>query len=160
MFVIPVDGIDTDMIFHNRHLAITEPAKMAPHAFGNLAGYEHFPTWVEPGDLVWVGANFGCGSSRQQAVDALMALGVQAVIGRSFGAIYWRNAVNAGLPVLTCDEDLDHVPVRTGDRIRIDLASGRIELLQQGQVVMARPLGAVPLGIVQRGGLLVSGAQA
>lgn len=160
VFVIPVDGIDTDMIFHNRHLAITEPAKMAPHAFGNLAGYEHFPTWVEPGDLVWVGANFGCGSSRQQAVDALMALGVQAVIGRSFGAIYWRNAVNAGLPVLTCDEDLDHVPVRTGDRIRIDLASGRIELLQQGQVVMARPLGAVPLGIVQRGGLLVSGAQA
>jgi 3-isopropylmalate dehydratase small subunit len=159
VFVIPVDSVDTDMIFHNRHLAITEPAKMAPHAFGNLDGYQHFASWAQPGDLVWAGANFGCGSSRQQAVDALLALGVRAIIARSFGAIYWRNAINAGLPALVCEQRLDALPVRTGDRIRVDLAAGRIELLQQGTVVPARPLGEVPLAIVGRGGLLASEAR-
>lgn len=154
LFVIPVDNVDTDMIFHNRHLAITELAQMAPHAFGNLAGYEHFPKWAQPGDVVWVGSNFGCGSSRQQAVDALLALGVGALLAPSYGAIYWRNAVNGGLPALTCAVQPADIGAVTGDRVRLDLASGRLELLDKGQTVQAQPLGDVPLSIYQRGGLL------
>ncbi|MBN2358120.1 MAG: homoaconitate hydratase [Deltaproteobacteria bacterium] len=154
LFVVPVDNVDTDMIFHNRHLAITDPAQMAPHAFGNLEGYQHFPQWAQPGDVVWAGSNFGCGSSRQQAVDALLALGVGALVASSYGAIYWRNAVNGGLPALTCAALPAEVGAQTGDRVRIDLATGRIELIDKGQVIEARPLGEVPLSIYKRGGLL------
>jgi len=154
LFVIAVDNVDTDMIFHNRHLAITELAQMAPHAFGNLEGYQQFPKWAQPGDVVWVGSNFGCGSSRQQAVDALLALGVGALLAPSYGAIYWRNAVNGGLPALTCAVRPAAVGAATGDRVRLNLATGRLELLDQGKTVAAQPMGEVPLSIYQRGGLL------
>ena len=92
--------IDTDMIYHNAHLAVTDIDKMGQYAFGNLEGYKDFADKVQTGDIVLAGDNFGSGSSRQHAVDCFKALGVQAVIARSFGAIYKRNAINSGFPII------------------------------------------------------------
>ncbi|MBN2608773.1 MAG: hypothetical protein JXA64_06630 [Candidatus Fermentibacteraceae bacterium] len=105
LWVLKQDGrlfsdIDTDMIYHNAHLAVTETEKMGQYAFGNLEGYQNFADMAEPGDLVLAGDNFGSGSSRQHAVDCFKALGVQAVAARSFGAIYKRNAINSGFPII------------------------------------------------------------
>lgn len=154
LYLVPIDDIDTDMIFHNRHLAITDLQGMGEHCFGNLDGHQGFPAWVRPGDVVWVGGNFGCGSSRQQAVDAFRALGVSALIARSYGSIYWRNAVNAGLPALTCSSDPVAFGAATGDRARVNLATGTIELPDKGLLIKAQPLGEVPLQIYHRGGLI------
>jgi 3-isopropylmalate/(R)-2-methylmalate dehydratase small subunit len=121
-----IDDIDTDMIFHNAHLHITDPIEMARHAFGNLPGWEDFPEKCRDGDILVVGKNFGCGSSRQQAVDCFIALGVQAIIGESFGAIYKRNAINSGWPLLICHGILD-TDIVSGDELKIDLENSTIE---------------------------------
>ena len=104
IWVIHKDNIDTDMIFHNRYLAITDIREMGQYAFDNLKGFEDFSRKAKPGDIIITGKNFGCGSSRQQAVDCFASLGIQAIIAESFGAIYERNAINAAFPVITCKE--------------------------------------------------------
>jgi 3-isopropylmalate/(R)-2-methylmalate dehydratase large subunit len=150
-WVVDVDSVDTDMIFHNRHLAETDPAKMGQHAFGNLPGWEDFPQKAREGDILVLGANFGCGSSRQQAVTCFASLGVTALLGRSFGAIYERNAINAGMPVMRCDWTGQ---IRNGDEIEVDLASGAVRNLTRELELAARPLSNVQLAIYRRGGLL------
>ncbi len=153
-WVIDIDSIDTDMIYHNRHLAETDPARMGRHAFGNLPGWERFAEEVKPGDVIFVGANFGAGSSRQQAVTCFLTLGVGAIVARSYGAIYERNAINEALAVLTADWTSDHVG--HGDRIRIDLGRGRAVNLTRGVDIPIRPMSEVQLAIYRRGGLLAS----
>jgi len=143
-------NIDTDMIFHNRHLAVTDPAEMGRYAFGNLPGWEDFPAKAAPGDFVVVGPNFGCGSSRQQAVDCFLTLGVAALIAPSYGAIYERNAINAGLPVLVAD--LRDAGLQNGQGIRVDLNTGAITW--EGGGLKAEPFSRVQMDIYQRGGLL------
>jgi len=96
-----VSDIDTDMIFHNQYLAITDIAKMGQYSFDNLEGFKNFAELAKPGDIILAGDNFGSGSSRQQAVDCFRCLGVQAIIARSYGAIYKRNAINSAFPVIT-----------------------------------------------------------
>ncbi|MCK5036394.1 MAG: 3-isopropylmalate dehydratase [Candidatus Sabulitectum sp.] len=96
-----VSDIDTDMIFHNQYLAITDIAKMGQYSFDNLEGFKDFAELAKPGDIILAGDNFGSGSSRQQAVDCFRCLGVQAIIARSYGAIYKRNAINSAFPVIT-----------------------------------------------------------
>jgi len=152
VWLLDRDNIDTDMIYHNRHLAETDAAKMSQHTCGNLPGYEDLPNRVRPGDIIVAGANFGCGSSRQQAVDCFKALGVTALIARSFGAIYERNALNAGLAVLVAD--LLHAGVADGQVVWVDLKSGLIRW--QGGEMTAQPLSDVNLEIYQRGGLLTA----
>ncbi len=151
MWLIAKDNIDTDMIFHNRHLAITKLEEMGPHAFGNLGGWEDFAKRAKPGDIVVTGKNFGCGSSRQQAVDCLRALGVALVVAESFGAIYERNAINTGMAILSAE--LLHAGLEDGDEIEVELASGNVRL-PSGQVVAGRPFSEVQMHIYQRGGLL------
>ena len=151
-WVVEQDHIDTDMIFHNRHLAETDPARMGQHAFGNLAGWEDFPSKAEPGDLIFTGANFGAGSSRQQAVTCFASLGVTAIVARSFGAIYERNAINEAMPVVSADWPAG--AVESGDRVRVELATGVITNLTRGTTLQARPLSEVELAIYRRGGLL------
>jgi 3-isopropylmalate dehydratase small subunit len=121
-----IDDIDTDMIFHNSHLHITELEKMGPLAFGNLPGWQDFPKKAQPGDILVVGHNFGCGSSRQQAVDCFIALGIQAIIGESFGAIYKRNAINSGLPLLAVPGILN-TDIQSGDELKIGLEHSSVE---------------------------------
>ncbi len=153
-WVVPVDDIDTDMIFHNRHLAETDVAKMGQYAFGNLPGWEDFPNKAADGDVLFVGGNFGCGSSRAQAVDCFKSLGVTALVARSFGAIYERNAINSALPALAADWLEDEV--RDGDDVEVDLATGLVINHTTGAQIEASPLSPVQLAIYRRGGLLRS----
>lgn len=148
-----IDDIDTDMIFHNAHLAITDPAQMGPHAFGNLPGWKDFPQRVQPGDILFLGHNFGAGSSRQQAVDCFQALGVAALVGQSFGAIYLRNAINAGFPILSAPR-LRVSDLTDLEPVSLNFSSGAITRLKTGKVLSAQPMTEVQLEIYQSGGLL------
>jgi 3-isopropylmalate dehydratase small subunit len=151
VWIVDRDNVDTDMIYHNRHLAVTDPALMGQHAFGNLPGWEDFARKVRPGDIVVTGKNFGCGSSRQQAVDCFQTLGVAALIAESFGAIYERNAINAGLPLVVAD--LRGRGLKDGDEITVDLKTSRITWA--GGEAHGEPFSSVQMSIYQRGGLLV-----
>ena len=149
---VPVDNIDTDMIFHNRHLAITDIREMGQYTFGNLTGYEEFPKKARPGDIVITGGNFGCGSSRQQAVDCFRSLGISLIVARSFGAIYERNAINAGFPILTGDFALHEL--QDAETVRVDLVKGEIRRSSDGTVFQISPFTDVQRDIYLRGGLL------
>ena len=146
------DNIDTDMIFHNRYLAITDIKEMGQYTFDNLAGYEDFAKKAQPGDILITGKNFGSGSSRQQAVDCFISLGISAVVAESFGAIYERNAINAALPIITC-RDISGLEPADGDRIRINLLTGELKNLRTGSAVSAEPFSEVQFEIYNNGGL-------
>ncbi|MCK4680536.1 homoaconitate hydratase, partial [bacterium] len=152
VWIVGKDDIDTDMIFHNRHLAITDIDEMGQHTFGNLPGWESFPSDVVTGDIVVVGSNFGCGSSRQQAVDCFTSLGVSLLIAESFGAIYERNAINAGMPIMAAN--LSDEGLKSGDEIEVDLTTGKVKVLATGKVLEGRRFSDVQMEIYQRGGLL------
>ncbi len=152
VWLVGHDNIDTDMIYHNRHLAVTDPGEMGQYTFGNLDGWRDFPAKVKPGDIVVTGSNFGCGSSRQQAVDCFSALGVALIIAESFGAIYERNAINAGLPIMTAD--LADSGLADGDEIEVDLSTGTITVAVSGSRLQGRPFSDVQMDIYRRGGLL------
>ncbi len=108
-----IDDIDTDMIYHNKYLAITDRAQMGQYTFDNLEGYRDFASKAQKDDIVVVGANFGSGSSRQQAVDCFRTLGVTSIFALSYGAIYKRNAINSGFPILEIEE-IDMEALATG----------------------------------------------
>jgi len=150
-WVVDVENIDTDMIFHNRYLAITDLAEMGQYTFDNLEGWTDFADKAAAGDIVVTAGNFGCGSSRQQAVDCFKALGVQALVARSFGAIYERNAINAGQPLIVAD--LIAAGLKSGDEITVDLESG--EIAWDGGSLQGQPFSQVQMSIYKRGGLLV-----
>jgi 3-isopropylmalate dehydratase small subunit len=158
VWIIPVNNIDTDMIFHNRYLAITDIAQMGRHTFDNLAGWEDFAKKAAPGDIVIAGGNFGAGSSRQQAVDCFISLGIRAIVARSFGAIYERNAINAGLPVL--NGDLVAAGLESGEEVTLDFASGKVERRRTGEVLHVEPFSETQMAIYRRGGLLGAGGPA
>jgi len=151
VWVIPVDNIDTDMIFHNRYLAITNLAEMGQYTFDNLKGWEDFAKKAKPGDIVITGKNFGAGSSRQQAVDCFISIGTALIIAESFGAIYERNAINGGFPIMNAD--LLKSGLKDGDEIEVDLSTGGIRL-PSGNVIQGQPFADVQLDIYKRGGLL------
>ena len=152
--VIPLDNIDTDMIYHNRHLTVTDPAAMGQYTFGNLKGWENFPQIVKAGDIVIIaGVNFGCGSSRQQAVDCFKSLGVILILAKSFGAIYERNAINSGFPILTA-VDIDKLSLKTGDKIEVDLSSGKTKNILTQNEILGSPFSQIQMEIYQREGLL------
>jgi homoaconitate hydratase family protein/3-isopropylmalate dehydratase small subunit len=153
IWLVQRDNIDTDMIFHNRYLAITDIKEMGQHTFENLKGFEDFPGKAKPGDIIVSGKNFGCGSSRQQAVDCFTALGVQAVVAESYGAIYERNAINASFPVIT-GKDLSDLDLKDGDKIRIDLRNGELINLRNNKKCLSEPFSDTQFEIYQRGGLL------
>lgn len=153
IWIISRDNIDTDMIFHNRYLSITEMREMGQYTFDNLKGYEDFAKKAHPGDIIVTGKNFGCGSSRQQAVDCFTSLGVQLIIAESFGAIYERNAINAAFPILVANGLLKG-RMENGDLIRVNLQTGQMENLKNGQQYNAEPFSDVQYEVYQKGGLL------
>jgi 3-isopropylmalate/(R)-2-methylmalate dehydratase large subunit len=155
VWVIDKDNVDTDMIFHNRHLAVTDVAQMGRYTFGNLAGWEDFAAKAAPGDIIVTGSNFGAGSSRQQAVGCFISLGVRAIIARSFGAIYERNAVNAGLPVLV--GGLVASGLRSGEEITVDFASGEVTRHSTGERLRVEPFSAIQMSLYEKGGLFGAG---
>ena len=151
------DDIDTDMIFHNRYLAITEVAKMGQYALDNLKGWEDFAKRAQPGDIVLAGKNFGAGSSRQQAVDCFRALGIGAIVAESYGAIYKRNAINSGFPIVSLpDLTRVHEQFKAGDLLEVDLETGRLTL--NGQTAFqGEPFSKVQMDIYQAGDLFAYG---
>ena len=150
VWVINHDNIDTDMIYHNRYLTITDLAQMGQYTFDNLAGWEGFAKKAKPEDIVVVGKNFGAGSSRQQAVDCFVSLGVSLVIGESFGAIYERNAINKGFPIVTAD--LISTGLESGQVIEVDLEQALVTLPSGDRVQGG--FSEVQMTIYKKGGLL------
>ena len=152
-WVIKKDNIDTDMIFHNRYLSITDINEMGQYTFGSLKGYENFAKKAKKGDIVITGKNFGCGSSRQQAVDCFKSLGIGVIVAESFGAIYERNAINSAMPLLVADDLVN--AVNDKDIISVDFMTGEIKNKTQGKSYQAKPFSEVQIDIYERGGLLL-----
>ncbi len=152
VWYIPIDNVDTDMIFHNRYLSITEMEEMGQYTFDNLEGYEDFARNAKSGDIVITHKNFGSGSSRQQAVDCFKALGIQAIVAESYGAIYERNAINAAFPIMTCD-NIAKLNLADGDIVRLDLETGKISNTSKNISVQGERFSEVQLEIYQNGGL-------
>ncbi len=154
VWIIQQDNIDTDMIFHNRHLTVTDPAAMGQYTFGNLKGWEDFPQKASRGDIVVIaGENFGCGSSRQQAVDCFKSLGISLIIAKSFGAIYERNAINSGFPILVVP-DIDKLDLKDGDKIDVNLSSGEMTAVSTQEKISGTSFSSIQMEIYQREGLL------
>ena len=116
------NDVDTDQILASQYLLLPNIDEMKGHAFVSLS--DTFASELKPGDLIVAGDNFGCGSSREQAPAVLKALGVQAVVGKSFAPIFYRNAINIGLPVLVSPELSD--AVKEGDEASLDLTAGTV----------------------------------
>jgi 3-isopropylmalate dehydratase small subunit len=150
------DNVDTDQIYHNQWLAVTDVAEMGKYAFGNLKGWEDFPQRAKPGDVIVVGANFGAGSSRQHAVDCFRALGIQLIIAASFGAIYKRNAINAGMPILALP-GVSGEDFADGDTVRVDVENGTAENVDRRLTLSGEPWSAVQTDIFRAGDLFAYG---
>ena len=143
------NNVNTDVIFPGKYTyALLEPEEMAQHALEDLD--PEFADKVKPGDVIVAGRNFGCGSSREQAATCLKYAGVKAVVARSFARIFFRNAVNQGLPVIQSEEAVDSL--ETGDSISIDLKQGLIQT-SKGLFHFA-PLPEFVLGLLDEGGLI------
>jgi 3-isopropylmalate/(R)-2-methylmalate dehydratase small subunit len=142
------DDVNTDVIFPGKYTySISDRQEMAQHALEDLD--PDFVKNVRPGDIVVAGKNWGCGSSREQAVIALKEIGVGAIVARSFARIYFRNCINEGLPIVTCDA-VDGV--ETGEEITIDFEAGKVST-PRGEYAFP-PLPASVLEILNAGGLV------
>ena len=151
-----IENIDTDQIYHNAHLHITEKEKMGEYTFGNLEGWKDFPHKSKLGDILVVGRNFGAGSSRQQAVDCFVSLKIGAILSPSFGAIYFRNAVNSGFPVLRCPaikQLVEEEKLETGDEIQVFFVSGKATVVDKNVSFHVFPMSKVQHEIYLAGGL-------
>ena len=144
------DSVDTDVIIPARYLTTTDPAELAEHALEDLD--PGFASAVQPGDVVVAGSNFGCGSSREHAPVALKGAGVGAVVARSFARIFFRNAINTGLVIVTCPELVNVTD--SGDEIDVDLAKGAASNVTKNQSFHPEPLPDFILEIVACGGLV------
>ena len=155
VWIIPKDDIDTDMIFHNRYLTITDIKEMGQYTFDNLKGFEDFAKKAQPGDIVVTNKNFGAGSSRQQAVDCFLSLGISCILAESYGAIYERNAINAAMPILTYDEGtFESVELQYGDAVRVDFITGEFINLRNNRSTRINKFYDAQLEIYRNGGLL------
>ena len=143
------DDIDTDAIIPGKYLTINTPDELAIHAFEGVR--PEFARGVKEGDIIVAGFNFGCGSSREHAPLALKGVKVKCIIAKSFARIFFRNAINIGLPLLECQET-DRI--EEGDHIEVDFASGIISNTEKDQTYDATPLPDFVRGIVDAGGLI------
>ncbi len=142
------DNIDTDVLAPG-HLMKLSPPELAGHCLEAID--VDFAKSVRVGDFVVAGQNFGLGSSREQAAISLKLLGVQAVIATSFARIFYRNALNLGLPALFCDEANQ---IRSGDELDVDPVGGTIHNLTSRQILTCRPIPAHLMAMVSSGGLI------
>ncbi|MDD5398450.1 MAG: 3-isopropylmalate dehydratase small subunit [Dehalococcoidia bacterium] len=144
------NNIDTDAIIAARYLNMHDPAELAAHCMEDID--PDFLQRVRPGDIIVAEANFGCGSSREHAPSAIKASGISCVIGKSFARIFFRNAINTGLPLLECAEAVDNI--KQGDTIEVDLPTGTITNLSTGKMFKAKPYPGFMMEIIDSGGLI------
>jgi 3-isopropylmalate/(R)-2-methylmalate dehydratase small subunit len=143
-------NVDTDAIIPARYLSISEPAKLAKHCMEGID--KNFVKKVKPGDIMIATTNFGSGSSREHAPLAIKAAGVSCIIAKSFARIFFRNAINIGLPLLECDEAVDKT--EAGDMLEVDLAKGRIKNQTRRIEFRARPYPDFMAKLISAGGLV------
>lgn len=144
------DNVDTDVILPGKYLVLTDPKELAKHAMAGLD--ESFPEKARKGVVVVGGKNFGCGSSREQAPLALKYAGVQCVLAESFARIFFRNAINIGLPVLEATGVA--AKVDEGDVLEVDFEAGKVEDIMKKQSLQATKLPPFIVEILSDGGLI------
>lgn len=150
------DDVDTDLIYHNKYLAETDPKQMPQYAFEYYPGMENFAKEVKPGDFVVAGRNFGCGSSREHAVYCLQYAGVPCVLAETCSRIYYRNAINNGYPVLFVKGLSDAIKsgaIKNGDMLEVDLDTGAIHDVDTGTDVHGDAVSDLEHEIMEAGGL-------
>ncbi|MGI6434582.1 MAG: 3-isopropylmalate dehydratase small subunit [Syntrophomonadaceae bacterium] len=142
--------VDTDAIIPARYLNTFDPQELAKHCMEDAD--PTFPSRVKPGDIIVADKNFGCGSSREHAPIAIKGAGIACVVASSFARIFYRNSINIGLPILECEEAFANL--KEGERIEVDLESGKITNLSSGASYQAQPFPSFMQEIMARGGLI------
>jgi 3-isopropylmalate/(R)-2-methylmalate dehydratase small subunit len=142
--------VNTDVIIPARYLNVSELAELAKHCMEDID--PEFVNKVEPGDIIMATTNFGCGSSREHAPLAIKAVGISCIIARSFARIFFRNAINIGLPLLECSQAVDKT--EAGDILEVDLGSGKIKNLTSGMEFTASPYPDFMAELISAGGLI------
>jgi 3-isopropylmalate/(R)-2-methylmalate dehydratase small subunit len=143
-------NIDTDAIIPARYLNVSEPVELAKHCMEDIDA--SFLNIIKPGDIIVADTNFGCGSSREHAPVAIKAAGISCVIAKTFARIFFRNAVNIGLPLMESPEAVDNTD--SGDVLEVDLTSGQITNITRNKTFTAKPYPEFMMGIVNAGGLV------
>jgi 3-isopropylmalate/(R)-2-methylmalate dehydratase small subunit len=144
------DNVDTDAIIPARYLNVSTPEELAQHCMEDVDAT--FAGAVQAGDVVVAGENFGCGSSREHAPLALKGAGVSCVVARSFARIFYRNAINVGLPILECPQAAEEA--ESGQQLEVDLKAGQVRNLSNGQVYQAAPYPPFMMALIEAGGLI------
>lgn len=144
------DNIDTDVIIPARHCVSIKEEDLAAHCLEDLD--KDFVNKVKPGDILMAGANFGCGSSRENAPIAIKGAKVGCVVAKYFARIFYRNAINIGLPILECPEAVDGS--EAGDELEIDLQSGKIINKTKNETFQAAPFPETMQEIINTGGMV------
>lgn len=143
-------NVDTDAIIPARYLNISDPIELAQHCMEDID--TEFVKRVRPGDIIVAETNFGCGSSREHAPLAIKASGISCVVAKSFARIFYRNAMNIGLPIIECEEAVDKT--RAGDILEIDLDTGEVRNIIRKQNFQAKPYPPFMLELIAAGGLI------
>jgi 3-isopropylmalate/(R)-2-methylmalate dehydratase small subunit len=143
-------NVDTDAIIPASYLNTSDANELAKHCMEGIDG--DFVRNMQPGDIIVADTNFGCGSSREHAPLAIKAAGVSCVIAKSFARIFYRNAINIGLPILDCEEAVDET--QSGDFLEIELARGEIRNLTGNKTFRAKPYPDFMMELVEAGGLI------
>jgi len=143
-------NVDTDAIIPARYLSVSEAAELAKHCMEDID--KDFVSKVKPGDIIVATTNFGCGSSREHAPRAIKAAGISCIIAKSFARIFFRNAINIGLPLLECDEAV--AQTKAGDILEVDLSSGKIKNLNNGMTFTAKSYPDFMAELISAGGLI------
>ena len=144
------DNIDTDVIIPARYLNTFDPKELAKHCMVDID--KDFAQKVRPGDIMVGGKNFGCGSSREHAPVAIKACGVPVIIAASFARIFYRNGINVGLPLMEIGDNVERI--HAGDKLSVDLSSGKIRDITTGETFQATPLPGFIQDIATAGGLI------
>ena len=146
------DNVDTDVIIPARYLNTPDANELSKHCMEDID--KEFVKKVQPGDVIVAGWNFGCGSSREHAPLVIKTCGTGCVIAKSFARIFYRNAINIGLPILECEEAAEEISA--GDEVKVDFDTGKISNLTTGKEYMAQPFPEFIQNIIKAGGLLAS----
>ncbi len=143
-------NVDTDVIIPARYLNVSDPAELAKHCMEDID--PAFVSKVQLGDIIMASTNFGCGSSREHDPPAIKGAGISCIVAKSFARIFFRNAINIGLPLLECDEAVDKT--ETGDRLEVELSSGKIKNLSRDMAFIAKPYPDFMAELIAAGGLI------